>query len=359
VNFQPCCLATAIGSLPHKDPGQAVKVILENIPNAPTWPQLPANGLNEQMEAQYSESIPRVVLDREKGRMYIDTSGDTSADLAEFYEKYCADDFEAFRITSAFSQGIYALESALEAAGGTRPFVKVQTTGPLSFGLSVVDQNKRAIYYNAEFVDVVVKALAMKCRWQIRKFKPFAQQVICFVDEPILSAFGSSTYVSVTRDDSVARLGEVIEAVHAEGALAGVHCCGNTEWPILMDAGVDIVNFDAFDYGDTILLYPDAFKAYLKAGKALAFGIVPTNSAKIHAQTADSLGAMFCELVEKLAKATGLAAELIYHQALITPSCGTGSLPVADAELVFRTLHETSAKLRQKIGATALLGSRT
>ena len=359
MSFEPCCLATAIGSLPHKDPEQAVKVVLQNIPNAPTWPQLPAIGLNEQMEAQYSESIPRVVLDHEKGRMYIDTSGDTSADLAEFYEKYCADDFEAFRITSAFSQGIYALESALEAAGGTRPFVKVQTTGPLSFGLSVVDQNKRAIYYNAEFVDVVVKALAMKCRWQIRKFKPFAQQVICFVDEPILSAFGSSTYVSVTRDDSVARLGEVIEAVHAEGALAGVHCCGNTEWPILMDAGVDIVNFDAFDYGDTILLYPDAFKAYLKAGKALAFGIVPTNSAKIHAQTADSLGAMFCELVEKLAKATGLAAELIYHQALITPSCGTGSLPVADAELVFRTLHETSAKLRQKIGATALLGSRT
>jgi hypothetical protein len=291
--------------------------------------------------------------------MYIDTSGDTSADLAEFYEKYCADDFEALRITSAFSQGIYALESALEAAGGTRPFVKVQTTGPLSFGLSIVDQNKRAIYYNAEFVDVIVKALAMKCRWQIRKFKPFAQQVICFVDEPILSAFGSSTYVSVTRDDTVAKLGEVIEAVHAEGALAGVHCCGNTEWPILIDAGVDILNFDAFDYGDTILLYPDAFKAYLKAGKALAFGIVPTNSAKIHAQTADSLTAKFCGLVEKLAKVTGLDTELICHQALITPSCGAGSLPVADAELVFRTMHETSAELRQKIGATALAGSRT
>jgi hypothetical protein len=351
-------LATAIGSLPHKDPEQAVKVVLENIPNAPTWPQLPANGLNEQMEAQYSESIPRVVLDRDKGRMCIDTTGDTSTELAEFYEKYCAEDFEALRITSAFSRGIYALQSALEAAGGTRPFVKVQTTGPLSFGLSVTDQNKRAIYYNAEFVDVIVKALAMKCRWQIRKFKPFAQQVICFVDEPILSAFGSSTYVSVTRDDCVAKLGEVIEAIHAEGALAGVHCCGNTEWPILIDAGVDIVNFDAFDYGDTILLYPDAFKAYLKAGKLLAFGIVPTNSAKIHAQTADSLTARLFELAEKLAKATGTDTETIHRQSFITPSCGAGSLPVADAELVFRTLRETSAILRDTIGAPTLEGSR-
>jgi hypothetical protein len=353
MNLEPCCLATAIGSLPHKDPQQAVQVVLRSIPNAPIWPQLPANGLNEQMEIQYSEGIPRVVIDREKGRMYFDTTGDTSGELAEFYEKYCAEDFEAFRITPEFSQGIYAMEAALKQAGGTRPFVKVQTTGPLSVGLSIVDEKKRAIFYNPEFVDVVVKGMAMKCRWQIRKFKPYAEQVICFVDEPILSAFGSSTYVSVTRDDTVAKLGEVVEAVHAEGAIAGVHCCGNTEWPILMDAGVDLINFDAFDYGETILLYPDNFKAHLLAGKGLAIGIVPTNSAKIQAATVDSLMAKFCALVEKLAKATGIDTQQICRQSFITPSCGTGSLPVADAERVFKTLHELSAKLRLEVGAAA------
>ena len=35
MSFQPCCLATAIGSLPHKDPQQAVQVVLRAIPNAP------------------------------------------------------------------------------------------------------------------------------------------------------------------------------------------------------------------------------------------------------------------------------------------------------------------------------------
>ena len=358
MSLEPCCLATAIGSLPHKDPKQAVQVVLRSIPDAPIWPQLPANGLNEQMEIQYSEGIPRVVLDREKGRMYFDTTGDTSADLAEFYEKFCADDVEAFKITPEFSKGIYALEEALKAEGGTRPFLKVQTTGPLSVGLSIVDEKKRAIYYNPEFVDVVVKALAMKCRWQIRKFKSYAKRSSASWTNPFLSAFGSSTYVSVTRDDTVAKLGEVIEAVHAEGALAGVHCCGNTEWSILIDAGVDILNFDAFDYGDTILLYPEAMKSYLQAGKALAFGIVPTNSAKIKACTVDSLAAKFNELVGKLSKVTGLDSELIRRQAFVTPSCGTGSLPVADAELVFNTLHELSAKLHKEVATPALAGSK-
>jgi len=350
MSFTPKCLATAIGSLPHAKAEDAVRVVLENIPDAPIWPQLPANGMNEQMEIQYSEGLPRIVIDREKERVYIDTTGDSSMDLATFYENFLMENVDYFQITPAFSKGIYAMESALKAAGGSRPFVKVQTTGPISFGLTIVDENKRAIYYNPEFIDVVVKGLTMKCRWQIQKFRGFADKVICFIDEPILSAFGSSTYVSVQRDDVVAKLNEVVEAVHAEGAIAGVHCCGNTEWSILIDAGVDLVNFDAFDFGESIALYPQAVKAHLEAGKGLAWGVVPTNSAKINAQTVESLVAKFDAGVDNLAKAAGLDRDLILNQAMITPSCGTGSLPVADAERVFSLLGQTSKALRARMG---------
>jgi hypothetical protein len=346
-------LATAIGSLPHAKAEEAVQVVLTSIPDAPIWPQLPANGMDEQMEVQYSEGLPDVVIDREKGRMYIDTTDESYAGISAFMEKIAMDDVDAFAISPEFSKGIYAMETALRASGVKRPFVKVQTTGPISFGLTIVDENKRAIYYNDLYKDAVVKGLAMKCRWQIRKFQPFAERVICFIDEPILSAFGSSTYVSVQRDDVVAVLGEVVEAVHGEGAIAGVHCCGNTEWSILMDAGVDIVNFDAFDFGDTIALYPKETKAHLEAGKALAWGIVPTNSEKIRAQSVESLVARFDAAVDNLAQAAGISRDLILRQAFITPSCGTGSLPVADAELVFKLLGETSQALRARIGAGA------
>jgi hypothetical protein len=351
MSFEPRCLATAIGSMPHSVPEDAVRVVLASIPDAPAWPQLPALGMNEQMEVQYSEGLPRVVIDREKERMYIDTSGDYSMDLASFYENFVMENLDYFAITPEFSKGIYAAEAALRAAGGRRPFVKAQTTGPVSFGLTIVDENKRAIYYNPEFIDCIVKLLAMKCRWQIRKLKPYADNVICFVDEPILSAFGSSTYMSVSRDDVVAKLNEVIEAIHSEGAIAGVHCCGNTEWSVLIDAGADIVNFDAFDYGDTIALYPQPVKAHLEQGKILAWGIVPTNSAKIQTQTVQTLVAKFDEVVDNLAKHAGIDRDLITKQAVITPSCGTGSLPVVDAETVFRLLGETSKALRAGMGS--------
>ncbi|MFI5381913.1 MAG: hypothetical protein ACHRHE_21665 [Tepidisphaerales bacterium] len=355
--MKPKCLATAIGSLPHADPAKAVDVVLASIPDAPIWPQLPANGMNEQMEVQYSEGMPCAVIDREKRRLYFNTAGDYSDAFASFFEAYMTamdpdsgtGDCSSMAITPEFSKGIYALEHRLKQQPGRRPFVKVQTTGPCSFLLTIVDENKRALYYNEEFRDMIVKALAMKCRWQIQKFRPFAENLICFIDEPILSAFGSSTYVSVQRAEVVRLLREVIDAVHADKALAGIHCCGNTEWSILIDAGVDIVNFDAFEYGQTIAMYGDAVRTHLERGGILAWGVVPT-SVKIRQQTVDSLVAHFESMVDHLVAKSGLSRQLVLEQAMITPSCGTGSMDVADAEKVFSLLGQTSRALKAKYG---------
>ena len=357
MNFKPKFLATAIGSMPHSEAAKAVDIVLESIPQAPIWPQLSSTGLREQMEIQYSEGIPNVVIDEAKRRMYFDTSKDYSDAFAGFYEQYMAamdadsgnGDCSSMAISPQFSKGIYELEKRLKTSSARRPFVKVQTTGPCSFALTIVDENKRAIYYNEEFRDIIVKALAMKCRWQIQKFRPYAQNVICFIDEPILSAFGSSTYVSVTRDDVVNILKEVIDAVHADKGIAGIHCCGNTEWSILIDAGVDIVNFDAFSFGDTIAMYSKQMKEFLERGGVLAWGVAPTSKA-IREQSVDSLVAKFEQGAGHLAAQGGISKQLIAEQAMITPSCGTGSMEVEDAQKVFALLSQTANALKGKYG---------
>ncbi len=354
--MKPKFLATGIGSMPFENPEHAIDVSLSRLPEAPIWPQLPRLGLNEQMEIQYSEGLPCIVIDREKSRMYFDTSVDYSEPFAEFYEAYMMamdpddgnGDCSAMAISEDFSKGLYAMEKKLQSMEGRLPFIKVQTTGPVSFALTIVDENKRAIYYNEEFRDVVVKAMAMKCRWQIQKFREYAEKVICFIDEPILSAFGSSTYISVKREDVVALLQEVIEAVHADGALAGIHCCGNTEWSILIDAGVDIVNFDAFEFGETIAIYPEAVKAHLERGGMLAWGVVPTSKA-IRNQTVETMAAHLEKMMDNLA-AKGIDKQQIVEQAIITPSCGTGSMEPQDAEKVFEMTQLLSKKMKEKYG---------
>jgi methionine synthase II (cobalamin-independent) len=339
-------MATGIGSFPHQDTSSACELILSSAPEMPLWPQLANIDFREQMEIQFSEGLPCVVLDETKQRMYFDTSGDPTSELEKFYENYMSENLGYFKISPDYGRGIYEMEKKLsEKKPPSIKFFKNQVTGPVTFGLAIVDENKRSIYYNDVFRDVVVKGITMKARWVLNKFKPLGYDQVCFVDEPILSAFGSSTYVSVQRADVVSLINEVIEAVHKEGALAGTHCCGNTEWPILIDAGVDIISFDAFEFGETIAYYSEQVNKFLEDGGVLAWGIVPT-SEKINQETSDSLAKKLNERVKNLAD-KGIDENIIWERCLLTPSCGTGSLSVELSEKVFQNLSELSKLLHK------------
>ena len=169
--------------------------------------------------------------------------------------------------------------------------------------------------------------------------------VIIFVDEPYLASFGSA-YVSLSREGVVAMLNEVVEAIHAEGGLAGVHCCGNTDWSLLTECGTDIISFDAYGYAETIALYPDELKAFLDRGGVLAWGIVPTSEAIVReteASLADRL-----ERGLALLQAKGLDRSRLLDACLVTPSCGTGPMAVDRAEKAVRDTAAVSAAMRAK-----------
>jgi len=343
--FDASLAATAIGSFPHRSAAEACDLVLANFPEIPIWPQLPGISLLEQMEIQYSEGLPCLVIDREKERMYFDTSTDPTAALESFYGNYLSGAVSTFAITPDYSRGIHEMAQRLAQADRSgMKYFKMHVTGPVSFGLTIVDENKRAIYYNELFRDAIVKGLAMKARWQMQLFKPLVEKRICFIDEPILSAFGSSTYLSLKREDVVGHIRELAEAIQGEGGLAGIHCCGNTEWTIPMDAGVDIINFDAYAFGESIGLYPVQVKTFLEKGGVIAWGIVPT-SEHIDSETTDSLAARFSALLDSLSR-KGIDRDLLWRQALVTPSCGTGSVPLQRSVRVCQQTKQLSERLR-------------
>lgn len=77
-----------------------------------------------------------------------------------------------------------------------------------------------------------------------------------FLDEPSLLGFGSQTFMTVSQEDVVGDINEVAAAIHAQGGLTGVHCEANTDWSLLMEAEMDILDFDAYDHMQVITLRP-------------------------------------------------------------------------------------------------------
>lgn len=347
--------ATGIGSMPYKDAGYACDKSLAAFPDAPFWPQLPKLGFQEDMVAQYVDGIPGITVNDRDKVVRGELTDDSLEAMAAFYDDYSKAiaggewPKQLGEITEASALGLHEFRRKLEALGASRPFVKVQTTGPCTFALGVKTHDSTPIFYAPDYRDLVVKALSAKCRWQIRFFRPFADNFICFIDEPVLSAFGSSAYLGVKREDVVAATAEITDAIHAEGALAAVHCCGNTEWTMFVDAGVDIINFDSFEYGDTMALYHKEMKTYLESGGIFAWGAVPTSD-KIRDASVESLAATLEEMIDLLAS-KGIDKELILTNAMITPACGTGSIQIEDAERVFELAPALSKHMRNKYGA--------
>ena len=125
-----------------------------------------------------------------------------------------------------------------------------------------------------------------------------------WMDEPALLGFGSSTFISISREDVLRDLNEVAGAIHAAGALTGVHCEANTDWSLLMEADLDILDFDAYDHLEAITLYPDELRAFFDRGGSLGWGIVPTlNPQAAATETVESLLARFDAGVARLGSA--------------------------------------------------------
>ncbi|KPK06035.1 MAG: hypothetical protein AMJ56_15085, partial [Anaerolineae bacterium SG8_19] len=219
---------TAVGSFPHTEGGELSHRLVESL-DIPCWPQLPRRSFRESMYVQYGPNLPAVQLDGGRGRLFFDTTGNMYQELELFYSHYLADDLPAFALDPAYAAGFFTMLEALEKTQGG--WAKGQVTGPISFGLTVTDQDLRPSLYNELLADVIVKNMAMNARWQIQQLKRYRPQVIMFVDEPYMAAFGSA-FISLSREQAINMLNEVFQAIHQEGAIAGVHCCANTDWSV-------------------------------------------------------------------------------------------------------------------------------
>ena len=125
------------------------------------------------------------------------------------------------------------------------------------------DNRGRAIIYDDQLRDAAVKLIALKARWQAKRLSAFGRPVIISVDEPALAGFGSSEFISISRDESRRQPGgEVIDAIHDGGGLAAIHVCANTDWALVLGSSADIVSFDAYAYFDRFILYRASCNAF-------------------------------------------------------------------------------------------------
>jgi methionine synthase II (cobalamin-independent) len=334
------CLPTGIGSMPHTDADEAGSLIMKYLPDIPFWPQLPRRSPKENMVVQFSEGFPGVVAEGDK--IHIEASTNFEAELEQIYIDCDQDNAHGYSVSREYAAGLHTF---LSRAAGNR-MIKGQVTGPITWGLTVTRQDGLGILYDDTLAETEAKFLRLKASWQENVLRETWPTVIIFVDEPYLVSLGS-VFTPIPEEKVPVLLKEVFKGIKG---IKGLHCCGNTNWSIVLDTSLDILSFDAYNYAASLSTHSDKVKAFLERGGSIAWGIIP-NDEEVLAK--ESLPNLRDRLEEAMASFTrdGVKFKQIIAQGLITPSCGLNVLSPEAADRALELTAELSADLRSRYAA--------
>ncbi|MFH1662886.1 MAG: methionine synthase, partial [Chloroflexota bacterium] len=326
------------GSMPHTDPVKACDLITRFLIDIPAWPQLPRRSYKEGMAVQFSQGFPCIV--EKDNSVYVDRSIDIDKPLEALYTAYLDNDADKYPVGAEYAAGLYELVARTDLQPQA---VKGQITGPISWGLSVTDDTKRAVLYDIILADAAAKLLHLKAGWQEKMLGRLSEKTITFIDEPSMASYGSA-FFSLPKENVISLLEEVLGGIRG---ISGIHCCGNTDWSLILGTSTDVLSFDAYNYAENFCLYPSEVKEFLNRGGAVAWGIVPNTEESINKETVASLKDRLEEAISPFTRHAIPFRQLI-EQGLITPSCSLSYISEDAAGRTLELLADLSKEIRRR-----------
>lgn len=355
--FEARCSTTAMGIMPHRDVARALELALSL--DIPFWPQLPKVSLYEDMYVQASQNFPGIAIDFDKGRLSFDTAR-FEQELDEYFVKM--DVPEAFTLTAEYSAVFHNFLSR-EVQGYKA--IRGQVIGPVSFGFKVLDENLKPIIYNDAARTILFDFIQKKANIQYQELKERNPNAFVWLDEPGLGYVfsGLSGYNEQHAREDYHNFVEGLEGPK------GLHLCADVNLPYLLELGVEILSFDAYQIGFMPREYAGSVAEFIKNGGIISWGIIPTESTVLATQTPETLAATLSDYWEVISESTDLSLNQIAMQALVAPArcclsdtgqgntigktAGECPIPSTEEGLVekaFAFLPELSHILRDKYG---------
>jgi len=308
IAFEARCSTTAMGIMPHKYVEKALELALSL--DIPFWPQLPRVSLYEDMYVQASQNFPGITIDFDKGRLGF-TTARFEQELDEYFGKM--DIPEVFALTAEYSAVFHKfLSKKLQDYKAIRG----QNIGPVSFGFKVLDENFKPIVYNDEARTILFDFIQKKANVQYRELKERNPHAFVWLDEPGLGYVfsGLSGYNEQQAKEDYHNFVAGLESPK------GLHLCAEVNLPYLLELGVEILSFDAYQIGFMPKEYAGSVAEFIRKGGIISWGIVPTESTVLATQTPEKLAATLSDYWEVVSQNTDLSLNQIARQALVAPA---------------------------------------
>jgi hypothetical protein len=319
-------------------------LVIATTPDIPAWPALPERSFRETVLAQAAAGFPGLTIDPEYARISVDHAA-AEIGLDRLGLSYLRGEPGGSALPTDHAAGLGEL-LRLVGHGHRALALKGEVLGPVSLALQLTDEGDRPLAYDPALREALIHHLSLRIAWHYEQLSTYTDNVIICLDEPSLEALDLSM-CPIEWEDAADMLDRLLADMPG---CRGICLGGHVNMAAILATGVDLVMFDAYEHGASLIQAAEAVAAFLERGGILGWGVVPADPGALTQEHLDGLVQRLERSVEYLSAASGLSQQSILEASLITSN---GSLAQLTAEAAGQTLQmcaDVSQRLREAHG---------
>lgn len=322
-----------LGSFPYDSIESTTKMAAKLFEKMPFIPYLPKIDENDTVIRRTLKNIPGIGFKDNKLLLKTSSSsykqGMTNLDLA--YNQPTLKNLEPFAIEAPFMEKFFQMIKKFES-----PNALVNLLGPFSIAQMLQNAAEEQMLADKTYRKLFIQSVCVKALWIIKKIEEICPKTvpIIMLEEPYFPKLGDLKRENedVTSELVTSLFARVIEKLKEHNAIVGVQCLDKCDWQVPINAGVDIISFDAYNNPNNLCIIPELVTEFTQKGGKINWGIVPVvNEYTIKNLNIDSISKRFFATLEGLIIA-GVPANLVYNSALVSIQGNTENLPIIFAE---------------------------
>jgi hypothetical protein len=320
------------GALPYEDLDIATNMeakLYRNSPFLATFPNIDKNDtlLNRTLSSILGDGVVN-------GEVLLNDNGEYKQALNQLDETFnnpTLENLEPYKIDSPFLNKYELLIKKFKPQNAY-----INLLGPFSVSQKIFQSINKQSLLDKTYRKLIIQAIGVKALWAINKIKEYCPTTtpVILLEEPLFSLYGNLKRENeeISPELITSLFNKIIETIHSAGGIVGIHSHKKCHWTIPINAGVDIISFDAYNNPNNLTIISDEISEFIVKGGKINWGIIPIANEKfLKDLSIDTITNRMLATFDILISA-GVSPKLVYRSALVSVQGDLAHLPLIFAE---------------------------
>lgn len=322
-----------LGALPYENIESTTRLAAKFFEKLPFLPLLPKILENDNLLNRTLENLPGIKIKDSKVKFKASSNNYKQGikKLDEAFNNPTLESLNDFAIDSPFLEKYFQLIKKFKSPNAT-----INLLGPFTISQILTRAAEEQMLVDKSYRKLFIQSICVKALWVIEKAKEINPDIepLVILEEPLFGRFGDIKRENedITVELVTAMFAKVVEKIKEAGALVGIQCFEKCDWQLPINAGVDLISFDAYNNPNNLCIIPEQILEFISKGGKINWGIVPTiNESIVKGLNIELLSKRLFSTLEGLVLA-GVPAPFVYNSAFVSIQGDVSHLPIIFAE---------------------------